>query len=188
MPASSPQASQRKRAGRQSASQSVTFDLNIDVDEVFLDGIAGGEDVYLEEFERACYHVCLEHVKRGLAKHRGKWNGQNENPWLRHHVQWTAFVPSVLFHVIWDALLDRMAQHPRVRKYTVDQLLVRTLDGLWSAKWRSSLEECPVGYSSYSSNVAESIWKKLDNVHPEGADRQDVSKMFDTLEQDTKVF
>ena len=36
----------------------------------------------------------------------------------------------MLFHVIWDALLDRMAQHPRVRKYMVVHLLFWTLAGL----------------------------------------------------------
>eukprot|EP00974_Lingulodinium_polyedra_P069702 6746890-Lingulodinium_polyedra.AAC.1 len=42
----------------------------------------------------------------------------------------------------------------------------QTESGWISARWLSSPDACPPGYSTYSSNCIESFWAKLDAQHP----------------------
>ena len=165
------------------------IDIGEVVDEGYLDGIAGAEDVFLSEFPNMCYHLCLEHAKTALRKHGKKWSGPNENPWLRSMIEWTAFVPPLVFHAIWENLFERMHEkgHAKMVAHLIKHVFQRDENKLWTAKWRSSLVEVPPGFSTYASNAMASRWAKLDRMHPKGTDRGDVTAMFETLEKDAKV-
>eukprot|EP00974_Lingulodinium_polyedra_P079804 7727784-Lingulodinium_polyedra.AAC.1 len=60
-------------------------------------------------------------------------------------------------------------------------------DGLVSAKWLSSPDSCPPGFSTYTSNCIESFWAKLDAQHPSDSQLLDVSYIVAALEEDVVV-
>ena len=71
----------------------------------------------------------------------------------------TAFLPKFLFHCSWECLLAKLERvgKDKLIQYVSKSLLQKN-DGVWSASWQTSFEECEPGYSTFLSNCQESKW------------------------------
>lgn len=92
---------------------------------------------------------------------------------IKNWLDWTVFLPSdLLFHPVWERLFAKLMAEglegadekpePAVVHYLQTHVSGKDEEGLWAAKWTSSLLNVGPGFSSYSANALEALWHRLD--------------------------
>ena len=95
---------------------------------------------------------------------------------------WTAFLPPVLFHIVWNRLFDRLLLKGVVDSdkkpenlmvpYIKENKIFPDANGNLTARFKSSFLEVTPGRSAYICNVQKSFWNVLDKL--ESQDESDL--------------
>ena len=154
------------------------------VQAVYLDGAKGGAKAVREIFPATLFRLCLQHIKKNLAKNSNKYRGPGSLRSIQHFCEWTAFLPNkYLFHALWDLFLERFKQNPKAHRYFTQHIVFRNAENLWDAYWRSDITSVIPGYSTYLSNALESFWGKIKKIMPMSMPRLNVTEVLTELDE-----
>lgn len=131
---------------------------------------------------------CVEHVKRRCKQHVKGGMGHV----LKNLIDMSAFIENeFVFHLLWDSILKRLEQESSMNavvKYLSDWVLYKSEGGLWAAQWRSSTSETRPGFSTFTPNTIERLWKSFDDLHGRKSDHEVASTLFPKLTDTIKMW
>ena len=97
------------------------------------------------------------------------------------------------FDLLWEVLLRKLDESGEARGHAAAKYFRKNVffpgdEDLWDAEWRSSLQQVPPGYSTFSSNSLEAHWKVLDYLHS-GKDKKSIAAhVFKEIQKDCRLW
>ena len=109
--------------------------------------------------------MCSQHVGELIGKSLNKskrWLHGNKTNLAKNWFEWTTFLPDRLFHIVWVRLYPRLSgvgvspkETGKVESHMVQWLqeiqIFLNADGLCTARWKTSFQDCRAGRAGYLS-------------------------------------
>ena len=161
------------------------------VGEIFWDGRPEVVSFFRERFPLMLVHLkaCLKHAR---DKTRDAFQGEMKQA-LSLTMDWTAFLPPLLFHVSFSLLIANLragGEQEDGLKYLDGGDGIGSLhlqNGLYTGRWQSHYLCSTRGFHTYSNNGCETWWKTEDVVHGE-APMITVKKYMDACKSNLKEY
>ncbi|CAE7237276.1 unnamed protein product [Symbiodinium sp. CCMP2592] len=162
--------------------------LHKDVSNIFLDGHAGALAAMQRCFPGACIHRDLQHVKKNIKDNACKLQDRNLKTYITV-VEFSAKLsqPSE-FHTVWKDTLGRLPQ--RVGRgvspwplYLEENILDKSSRRWYGARWQSGLGSICIGYTTYTSNSQEKMWRTLKGILPKDGSNLDLGDLVHNAAQ-----
>ena len=167
------------------------FDPNR-VRSVCMDGTQAGYNACSKYFTRAIIFSCLQHIREGIQRNKGKCKNSELWKLIRAWVDFTAFIPSkAQFSRVWGHLLLRLVQdfgEPEMAKYVSDYVVTMQENGRIDARWHGGFlfpldDRVKPGRTIWMCQCQESRWKREKKQLPEKYYAKDVGEVLGHLEK-----